>query len=87
MVVKPRSTHTTRTVLQALADGHTYGRQIIEVTGLYPGTVYPILNRLERLGWVVSEVEDIDPSVVGRPPRRFYELTEQGRAHLPPPKF
>ena len=85
MVAKPRSTHTTRVVLQALADGHTYGRQIIEATGLYSGTVYPILNRLERIGWVVGEAEDIDPVAAGRPARRFYELTDEGRSHLPPP--
>jgi PadR family transcriptional regulator, regulatory protein PadR len=85
-VVKPRSTHTTRAVLQALADADTplYGRQIIEATDLYAGTVYPILNRLERVGWVAREDEDVDPKQAGRPARRFYSLTTEGRAHLPP---
>jgi DNA-binding PadR family transcriptional regulator len=48
--------------------------------------VHPILARLERLHWVESRWEDIDPQVEGRPARRYYRLTaagvEQARAAL-----
>lgn len=38
-------------VLHALARGHRYGFDLLEQTGLTSGTVYPALERLERLGW------------------------------------
>jgi PadR family transcriptional regulator, regulatory protein PadR len=81
-----RSTHSTRTVLQAIAAGHHYGRAIITATGEHSGTVYPILARLERDGWVDRTDEDIDPAKAGRPRRRFYVLTDLGRANLPKEK-
>jgi|SRR5215471_5543814 len=55
-----------------------YGFDLMRSTGLPSGTLYPILARLERCGWVVSRSERIDPAAAGRPPRRFYELTEHG---------
>ena len=45
-----------------------------------PGTLYPILLRLESAGWFVSRWENIDPSAVGRPRKRFYRLTASGLA-------
>ena len=53
-----RLTHTTALILQALASGSRHGFQIMEVTGLPSGTVYPVLRRLEREGAVASEWED-----------------------------
>jgi DNA-binding PadR family transcriptional regulator len=40
--------------------------------------VHPILARLEGYGWLASRWEDIDATVVGRPPRRYYALTAEG---------
>jgi PadR family transcriptional regulator len=48
-----------------------------EVTGLGSGTVYPILERLEKAGHVSAWKESPPPA--DRPPRRFYELTGAGR--------
>jgi PadR family transcriptional regulator PadR len=42
------------------------------------GTVYPLLSRLRRQGWVETRWQE---STAG-PPRRYYELTEQGAAAL-----
>lgn len=72
-------------VLQALADADEplYGQQILQATGMYSSTVYVILNRLTEAGWVAREDEDVDPKQVGRPARRFYTLTDEGRANLP----
>lgn len=76
-----RLTHTTVKVLEAFfsqpADGLS-GADIAKQTRLMAGTLYPILNRLERVGWLKSKWEDIDPSVEGRPRRKFYTLSAQG---------
>jgi DNA-binding PadR family transcriptional regulator len=55
-----------------------YGLDLIRVTGLPSGTLYPILVRLERAGWLTTSWEEIDPVVEGRPARRYYRLTPDG---------
>jgi PadR family transcriptional regulator, regulatory protein PadR len=56
-----------------------YGLQIIDATGLKSGTVYPLLARLaEDKSWLETELEDIDPVIAGRKPRRFYRITGTG---------
>lgn len=42
-----------------------------------PGTVYPILARLEELGWIAGEWEG--ESDHPGPRRRLYRLTDDGR--------
>lgn len=42
------------------------------------GALYPVLRSLEKTGLLESEVE---PSVAG-PPRRYYRITDDGRAAL-----
>jgi DNA-binding PadR family transcriptional regulator len=71
----------TQAVLQALlADPHAelYGLEIAERTGLLPGTTYPILVRLQQIGWVRDRWEIVDPHDEQRPRRRYYQLTDQG---------
>jgi DNA-binding PadR family transcriptional regulator len=55
-----------------------YGLEIANAAELKSGTIYPILARLERAGWVVSEWEQIDPVAEGRRPRRYYRLSQAG---------
>jgi PadR family transcriptional regulator, regulatory protein PadR len=77
----PRMTGPTRAVLELfLGDPDTprYGLEIGSHTGLPSGTVHPILARLEGLAWLDSGWEDIDPTLAGRPRRRFYRLTAAG---------
>jgi PadR family transcriptional regulator PadR len=77
----PRMTIATRLVLDVLFSdlaADWYGSQIGRLAGLPSGTVHPILARLERVGWLESSWEDIDPSREGRPARRYYRLTESG---------
>lgn len=57
-----------------------YGYDLMKVTGFPSGKLYPILARLEAAGWLEGESEGIDPHVEGRPPRRWYRLTEDGAA-------
>ncbi|MFH8248792.1 PadR family transcriptional regulator [Microbacterium sp. B2969] len=77
----PRMTISMQLVLHALLldpSAELYGLEIGAAAGLPSGTVHPILARLEGLGWVTSRWEDIDPSVEGRPPRRYYKLDANG---------
>ena len=55
-----------------------YGLELMRLTGQPSGTLYPILTRLQDAGWLRAEWEDIDPSVAGRPARRYYRLTAEG---------
>jgi len=74
-----RVTHATALILQSLASGARHGFQIMDVTGLPSGTVYPVLRRLEREGALESEWEDADEaSAAGRRRRRIYRLTKAG---------
>jgi DNA-binding PadR family transcriptional regulator len=57
-----------------------YGLDLMQHTGLASGTLYPILVRLERAGWLSSQWEDIDPVAEGRPSRRYYRMTPLGVA-------
>ena len=71
----------TQLVLRALLDdpgNERYGLEIGAAAGLPSGTIHPILARLERLGWVESRWEEVDPSQAGRPVRRYYRLTTDG---------
>ena len=70
---------TVLSVLQAIANEHQYGFDIIDVTGLPSGTVYPALSRLERDGYVRSAWEDETRAHhEGRPARRYYRITAPG---------
>ena len=70
-------------VLQALAQGHQFGFDVMEVTGLPSGTVYPALRRLESLGLVRSDWEsDKEARDHARPRRRYYQLTAEGTSQL-----
>jgi DNA-binding PadR family transcriptional regulator len=80
----PRMTASVLKVVSAMLAASAeerYGLQLMQDTGLASGTLYPILVRLERAGWVESRWEDIDPVEQGRPSRRYYRLTSDGAAH------
>jgi PadR family transcriptional regulator PadR len=71
-------------VLSLLADEERYGfdlvRGLAEMDGMVTseGTIYPLLSRLRRDGLVESTWQE-SPS---GPPRRYYRLTQAGRAAL-----
>jgi PadR family transcriptional regulator PadR len=54
------------------------GSDIIKSAGLFSGTVYQILFRLERAGWLTSQWEQVEPNEIGRPRKRLYRLTALG---------
>ena len=73
-------------VLHLLASGEAYGYEIVtkltaETNGaleVTDGTLYPVLYRLERAGSVVVRWETPERGV----PRKYYRLTDPGRAEL-----
>jgi DNA-binding MarR family transcriptional regulator len=67
-------------LMDAGPDDHVWGLRLCEEADLGSGTVYPLLERLEKAGIVTSFWEDPPPA--NRPPRRFYELTSAGRQEV-----
>lgn len=82
MSKEPRFTANIAAVLDMLiSHPQSAGADIARVTGMKSGTLYPILMRLEDAGWLASCWEEGDPSLLGRPRKRFYSVTGVGRAH------
>ena len=71
-------------LLNTLCGESRYGYEIVRrlalIDGLVmgEGTVYPILSRLKREGFLTTSLQESDAG----PPRQYYELTPQGRARL-----
>ena len=83
MVAPFRMTLQTQLVLRAMLDSprdEFYGFELSKATDLKAGTLYPMLSRLEEAGWITGSWEDVDPSEVRRPARRYYRLTGEGRS-------
>lgn len=77
----PRLSHSAALILKAISLGYCFGLDVMEITGLPSGTVYPALRRLERDGLVESQWEpDAEAARSQRPARRYYEITKTGKA-------
>ncbi len=76
----------TPLVLAILAEGDSYGYAILKRVGELSGgrlewsdgMLYPVLHRLERLGYIAGRW---GKSETGRR-RRYYRITPEGRDHL-----
>jgi PadR family transcriptional regulator len=80
--VKPLSL-SALAVLGAVSQGVRYGFDIMDAAELPSGTVYPVLGRLERDGYVRSKWESQTVAQrEKRPPRRYYEITASGSRAL-----
>ena len=79
-----RATPATADVLSALmaSTEPSWGLRIVKESGRPAGTVYPILQRLETLGWITSSWEADDAR--RGPRRRLYEMTDSGAAQAQP---
>ena len=76
----PHLSHTAALILKALSLGHCFGFDVMTVTGLPSGTVYPALRRLERDKLVRSRWEsEEDATAQQRPARRYYEVSAAGK--------
>ena len=70
-------------ILHAVASGSRFGFDIMNVTGLTSGTVYPALDRLETAGYLKSTWDDAAAAhAEGRPARRYFTLTAAGATTL-----
>ncbi|MBS1812747.1 MAG: helix-turn-helix transcriptional regulator [Acidobacteria bacterium] len=76
-------TYSSAVILQAVSHGYRHGFDIIDITGLPGGTVYPALRRLEDTGCLASKWEKhAIAQAEARPPRKYYEMTRVGREAL-----
>jgi DNA-binding PadR family transcriptional regulator len=81
--VREQLGYATVVVLGAVKQGHRYGLDIMRLTGLPSGTVYPTLARAERSGLVRSRWEDrAAADHAARPRRRHYQINAAGEAAL-----
>ena len=71
-------------ILNAIKDSSLYGYDIVRklrnIEGLLvtEGTIYPILSRLKREGFVQTTIKESNEG----PPRKYYELTAKGKEIL-----
>jgi len=76
-----RLSHSAALILKTISLGYRFGLDVMEVTGLPSGTVYPALRRLERDQLVESKWEPEDEAFASnRPARRYYQVTRAGKA-------
>lgn len=81
-----RKGSTRLAILQLVSERERYGYEIIAairertkgVLEVAEGNVYPALHALEAEGHIVSAWREVEPGV---PPRKYYRLAPQGRAH------
>ncbi len=73
-------------LLRLISERHTYGYELattLETRGgslfrLKEGTLYPVLYRLEKAGYIEAHWETLDRGV----PRKYYRLTKAGASYL-----
>lgn len=80
-----RRTMAARAVAQALLadpDARHWGYSLSKQTDLRSGVLYPILTRMLGEKWLIDGWEDPATLEGKRPPRRYYQLTPDGRTQL-----
>ena len=83
MTIKSYVSTSAAVILQAVEHGYKYGFDIMDITGLPSGTVYPALRKLEEAKLLTSKWEKQSIAQKGqRPPRKYYEITTAGREAL-----
>lgn len=80
-----RKTHALVQVAMSLLDdptGRRWGYELSRQAGVRSGVLYPMLTRMLDAGWLTDGWEDPTTIYEKRPPRRYYELTDDGRLAL-----
>lgn len=67
-------------LLSSPTDQH-WGYDLSKKSGVPSGVLYPMLQRFLNEGIIQDGWED-PATISGRPPRRYYELTDKGRGML-----
>ena len=69
-------------VLAVLSRGESYGYEIastlVDAVGMGEGTIYPLMRRMQDDGLVSTYLMEAP----GGPPRKYYRMTDAGRATL-----
>ena len=81
MSSEPRMSAETLRILGVMLEdplAWQYSLGLSETASVATGTIYPMLARLERAGWLESRWEELGPNDGGRPRRRLYRLTGHG---------
>ena len=71
-------------VLNAISKKELYGYELIEIIKnktaieIAEGTLYPLMNRLKKEGLTTSKWVEQESGI----PRKYYELTEEGKSTL-----
>ena len=70
--------------IELLADpaGRHWGYELGKRAGVRSGVLYPMLGRMLAEGWLTDGWEDLAKIEGSRPPRRYYELTDEGARSL-----
>jgi PadR family transcriptional regulator PadR len=79
-----RRTHALVQVASVLLgdpQGQHWGYDTAKKAGVRANVLYPMFSRMLEEGWLTDGWED-PATISGRPPRRYYELTDVGRARL-----
>lgn len=81
-----RKTESVKKVGRALLarpDDQHFGWKLSKQARTWAPTTYGVLSRMLEAGWLTDGWEDQAVAArEKRPPRRFYELTAQGKAEL-----
>ncbi len=67
--------------MSAEADGRIWGYPLSKRSGVRSGVLYPTLDRMLNEGWLEDHWEE-GAQGQKRPARRYYVLTDKGRANL-----
>lgn len=82
-MIRTRSTLAVAEVMLGNPGGRFYGYDLYRITGVRPGTLYPMLWRFERDGLLSSAWQDPGSMPTGQVhPRKYYLLTDHGREEL-----
>ncbi len=62
-------------------DGRVWGYALSKKSGVRSGVMYPQLDRMLSENWLEDHWEEFGEAKK-RPPRRYYTVTDEGRANL-----
>jgi len=69
-------------VLSLLSKADTYGFELVGAISAHvkisEGTIYPLLKRIKDEGYVTTYLQESQEG----PPRKYYQITDYGRANL-----
>ena len=83
MEPEPKLSIAALKVLKTLLERESelYQAELAEKTAVSQASVSRVLSNLTEYGWVEGRDESVDASAVGRPARRYYRLTDAGKAY------